>query len=130
MWYVAACAPESFCSPIHKPSGATARPFGKPGGLLNSVVVFAFRDGFDTDACCENAVWRSANNNPVLTPAPRNSLLVMAVLPKTAVRWDYITVARTSNHFGTSPSNVTFDQIHVEAYVLDLVNNVVLLHKV
>ncbi len=28
------------------------------------------------------------------------------------------------------PSNVTFDQVQVEAFILDLVNNVVLLHKV
>src|SRR6266576_5211920 len=44
-WYCAATAPESFCSPIHRPSGVTATPFGNPGGLLKSLVVFALRTG-------------------------------------------------------------------------------------
>ena len=36
-----------FCSPIQRPSGATAIAFGYPSGLLKSVVVLALRTGSD-----------------------------------------------------------------------------------
>src|SRR6267142_778689 len=89
MLYATAAAPESFCSPIHKPSGVTAMPFGNPGGLLKSLVVFAFRVGIggwlrpdclpaalgaDPDESCANAC-------AALKPKPiaRNSLFVMKV---------------------------------------------------
>src|SRR5580704_8400904 len=70
-WYVTACVPETFCSPIHKPSGARARPLGKPGGLLKSFVVFAMRGAGRVAACWANAVRFVASPSPAAALAAR-----------------------------------------------------------
>src|SRR5436309_14773054 len=74
MWYEAACGPESFCSAIHKPSGATAIPLGNPGGLLNSFVVFAIRDGTGRFAPdfppCRGGPTLAAQTQHSLSPSP------------------------------------------------------------
>src|SRR6267142_394014 len=80
MLYATAAAPESFCSPIHRPSGVTAMPFGNPGGLLKSLVVFALREriGWLRPLCVPLAC---ANARAPLKPKPnaRNSLFVIVI---------------------------------------------------
>src|SRR5215813_9503168 len=72
--YVLACAPDIFCSPIHKPSGVTATPLGNPCGLLNSFVVFAIRVG--TRRCASaRRVFAKARPPPIV--AARNSRFVI-----------------------------------------------------
>src|SRR5712692_11849659 len=76
-----------FGSPIHNPSDVTAIALGNPWGLLNSLVVFAIRDGtgrFDcptslrvaTDDCCENAAVPFVRAKLAPMPLVRNSRLV------------------------------------------------------
>src|SRR5262249_781967 len=86
-WYAAACAPDIFCSAIHKPSGVTAIPLGYPGGLLKSFVVLAIRaEDFPGDCCpslraaddcCATASLPVAAAKPAPMPAVRNCRLVI-----------------------------------------------------
>src|SRR5688500_6474761 len=54
--YAFACSPDIFCSPIHRPSGVTDIALGKPGGVLKSFVVFAFRTGGFLPPCAKAAL--------------------------------------------------------------------------
>src|SRR3954454_24082192 len=69
--YAFAWSPDSFCSPIHRPSGVTDTALGNPCGLLNSFVVFAFRTGGFLPPCAKAALPQH-RANPALRPAVRN----------------------------------------------------------
>src|SRR6185369_8611936 len=70
-----ACSPDIFCSPIQRPSGVTDIALGNPCGLLNSLVVFAFRTGSFFPPCAKAVVRLRAK--PAPRPAARNSRFVI-----------------------------------------------------
>src|SRR3954451_7037376 len=76
--YAFACSPVSFCSPIHRPSGVTDTALGNPCGLLNSLVVLAFRTGIFLPPCAK-ALRPQLRARPAPIPAVRNSRFVIKI---------------------------------------------------
>src|ERR671914_263988 len=68
--YAFAWSPDSFCSPIQRPSCVTDIALGNPCGLLNSFVVFAFRTGGFFPPCAKAAL-RLLRAKPAPRPAAR-----------------------------------------------------------